>query len=669
MPYNKVSIKVVVEGDNAAQSVGKLSDAFERVKAEVRRIADSVDGVSKRTANQAEKAAKRVAARLKGVESAAKEAGGAAAKVTEKPNRDAPEVGRKLKDAFRQAEDAAKRAAQAASGITDKDVFARSAQISKQFLHQQINAGGAGQYRETLRQFAPEIQALNNALKASSFGQDDFNSRVAALPPLAQKALRDISTLGKGFEKLGGEAEHGSNGFQAMLLRADLLGRAIAALISVVSNGWQEYLNFGKEIANVNSILGKDDDIGKLRDGILSLKPELGGATELTRGLYQAISSGVDAKDSLDFIAVSARAAKAGVASVYDTVDSGTAIMAAFNLSGKDATKIYDEMFVTVQKGKIEMPQLAQSIGQVASIASLAGISMEEMFAAVATSSLSNKPAQAIEALRTAISNIIKPSDEAKKLAAELGLEFSAAALKSKGLAQFLAEVEQKTGGAADKLNVLFGDVQGFNIIASLGGSRAKVFAENLAAMGNAAGSVDAVFAKQQQSLGAQFENFYNRIGNGLIAIFTAIEPALKVVLGAINYLLPVIIALTVAIGGLRLAWLLMNTGFFTTAAAAIPQVIAALSLMLDAVASVIAGTVTLGVATGGLSLFAAAIGLAVYAWSSYNTVQSKTAQEQQKGIEAVKGQMDALKQQQQQLSNVTTNTNELAIKQESLFI
>ena len=578
---------------------------------------------------------------------------------------------RRLTDAFEQTERAARRAAQASSSITDRDVFARAAQTSRQFLNEMINSGGMRQYQEVLRQFAPQLRALQEQLRSGSFNQEDFNRRVSALPPLLQRALRDVSSLGRGIEAFGDSAEHGANGLQSMLIKADLAGRVIAATTQKVSQSWQSYLDFGKEVANISTIVDDAGDVSKLKQGLLELDPQLGSTTDLARGMYAALSSDVGAGDALKFITDSAKAARAGLATTFETVDAGTTIMASYKIEARDVMTIYDKMFQVAKDGKAEFPALSQSIGQVASIASLAGVSLNELFAAVATASLTNKPSVAIEGLRTALSNIIKPSEQAKDLAESLGLEFSVTALKAKGLSGFLQDVSEKTGNSADKLNILFGDVQGFNIVASLAGNNADKFADRLENMANSAGNVEAAFAKQQQSLGTQFEVFLNRIERGFVNLFTFFEPVLKAGLSAFNSLLPVIIAVTVAVIGLKAAWLLLNTQMFATAAGGIGNTIAALQMLWQTLLAVRAGTAslqaTLAVATGGLALLGAAIGLAVYAWSSYSESQKKSIEDQQKAIQAANGQIAALNQQKQTLSSLQGDVSGLTLEQKEL--
>lgn len=621
MAQPKVTIKVVVEGGDGEKVVRQLTDAFEQAEKAANQVSKTASKIGDKTD---ESSVKRLKDAFEKTGEAAREAGKSSEKIGSK--NDGEKNVRRLKDAFEQTEAAARRAAQASSSIGDKDVFARAAQTSKQFLNEIINTGGMRQYQEVLRNFAPELRTLQEHLKQGSFNQEDFNRRVASLPPLVQRALRDVSGLGQGIKAFGQEAEHGANGFQAMLIKADLAGRAISIATNAITEGFQEYRNFGKEISNLDTLLDDNTSIEKYRKDLLSLNPNLGQTSELARGMYQAISSGVEAGDSLQFITDSAKAARAGMASTFETVDAGTSVMASFGLQGKDISSIYDKMFETVKRGKVEMPQLAQSIGLVTNVAAQTGVTIDEMFAAIATSSRTTRPAQAIEGFRQALVNIIKPSQEAVDVAERLGIAFDADTLKRKGFVQFLNDVTTAAKGNKHDLATLFGDVQALSFVLSITGNNAKQLASDLDGMGKSAGNVDAAFAKQQQSLDAQLTNFKNSILQGFTKAFTVAEPVIKFVVSALNYLLPVIVAVTVAAVGLKLAWMLLTTEFSATAV--IGNAIAALELLYEAMLTVIAGEATMGatlaVATGGLSLLAAGVGLALYAYYNMETAIDK---------------------------------------------
>jgi TP901 family phage tail tape measure protein len=77
------------------------------------------------------------------------------------------------------------------------------------------------------------------------------------------------------------------------------------------------------------------------------------------------------------------------------------------------------------------------------------------------------KTAEAITYLRAAISNILKPTDEAKEAAKSLDISFGLTALQSKGLVGFfkeLSEVTSKYKNQAEIIATLFGQEAGSGI-------------------------------------------------------------------------------------------------------------------------------------------------------------------------------------------------------------
>ena len=130
-------------------------------------------------------------------------------------------------------------------------------------------------------------------------------------------------------------------------------------------------------------------------------------------------------------------AAKAAVGGITDTniaVDAITTVMNAYGKSVNDATSISDIFFTTIREGKTTFPELAQNIGTVVSSASLAGITFEELGASFATTTKAGiNTADTATALNRLFLSLANPTEGLKKKTAALGIEFSAAALRSKG--------------------------------------------------------------------------------------------------------------------------------------------------------------------------------------------------------------------------------------------
>lgn len=286
-----------------------------------------------------------------------------------------------------------------------------------------------------------------------------------------------------------------------------------------------------------------EEDLTKFKDSILEYASGSSASLEeITNSLSAAIGSGVEYSKSLDLIATAEKLSVATRADLKGTTEVLVSTLNAYGLSTSEAGSVSDKLFQIIKDGKIEMTDLSASLANITPIAATAGVSLDEIGAGIATLTAAGvQPSTAIDALRSALSNIIKPSEQAKKLANELGIEFDANALKSKGLAGVLDDVQKATGGSADKMAVLFGDVQGLSAVMTLTGSQADAFADSLGSMGKAAGSVDAAFAKMNGSVEQSSAKAVNalkvllvEIGTPLLDEFGGIATAIAKVFAAV---------------------------------------------------------------------------------------------------------------------------------------
>ena len=286
-----------------------------------------------------------------------------------------------------------------------------------------------------------------------------------------------------------------------------------------------------------------DEDLAKFKDSILEYASGSSASLEeITNSLSAAIGSGVEYSKSLDLIATAEKLSVATRADLKGTTEVLVSTLNAYGLSTSEAGSVSDKLFQIIKDGKIEMTDLSASLANITPIAATAGVSLDEIGAGIATLTAAGvQPSTAIDALRSALSNIIKPSEQAKKLANELGIEFDANALKSKGLAGVLDDVQKATGGSADKMAVLFGDVQGLSAVMTLTGSQADAFAGSLGSMGKAAGAVDAAFAKMNGSVEQSSAKAVNalkallvEIGTPLLDEFGGIATAIAKVFAAV---------------------------------------------------------------------------------------------------------------------------------------
>ncbi|WP_142415402.1 phage tail tape measure protein [Hathewaya massiliensis] len=210
--------------------------------------------------------------------------------------------------------------------------------------------------------------------------------------------------------------------------------------------------DFETSMAKINTIAGASkQELAEMRKEILATSSEMGmAAKDFAQATYDSISSGIDKADAVNFTKDSAKLAKAGFTNVTVATDVLTSTINAYGKSAKDATEISNQLIVAQNLGKVTVDEMGASLGNVIPIASALGVKTEELFSSIAvTTAQGIKPAQSITGLKAAMSNIVKPSEQAKKAAEALGLQFDANAVKTKGWMGFLEDVKSKLESSA----------------------------------------------------------------------------------------------------------------------------------------------------------------------------------------------------------------------------
>ena len=303
----------------------------------------------------------------------------------------------------------------------------------------------------------------------------------------------------------------------------------MTALVATFGLATKNYIAFQSAMAKVETIADSTTlSFEMQRQKILQLSNTLGlPVLELAEAQYQAISAGVtDSAKALDFVAISSKAAIGGFTDTATAVDGLTSILNAYGLETEKATKISDQMLATQNFGKTTFADMAQSMGGTIPIAAALGVQTEQLFGAVAAlTKVGVQTPEAFVGIKAALSNILKPADQASKLAKQLGLDFSATALKTKGLQKFLEDAAVATDGSQEKMAQLFGSVRALNTVLALTKDGSKVFIEGIEAVKDSAGATEDAFTKMTNTLGFKFDKLKVRLTNTLIEIGDTIAP------------------------------------------------------------------------------------------------------------------------------------------------
>lgn len=347
---------------------------------------------------------------------------------------------------------------------------------------------------------------------------------------------------GKGFKDLSQNADGLKQAMTAAIVEADKLKsslinwsqgvQALGAVSNAVGqlNGTLQDITadsraFGAAMRVANTMAGKDaEGFAKLKNQVAELAKNVPVARdELANGLYQVVSNSVPENNWLNFLNKSAKASVGGVADLGGVVKVTSTVIKNYGLAWDAAESVQDKIQLTAKNGVTSFEQLAQALPRVTANASTLGVSVDELLASFATltgvSGNTNEVATQMAAIFTAL---VKPSSEATEMAEKMGIEFNAASIKAAGgLRNFLTQLDASVKEYAAANGVLeqevyaklFGSAESLRALTPLTNQLAEKFSENVDAMANSAGTINAAYNEMSSTGSATTQMLKNQLG------------------------------------------------------------------------------------------------------------------------------------------------------------
>ena len=317
-----------------------------------------------------------------------------------------------------------------------------------------------------------EFRNFSNTLNQSSFGRglNTGNSILEQAEPIGQKSMNA-----------------GAIGVTAM-----------AAAVAVM-------VPFETKLAEISTIIDTTKvNMDEFKVSIQDMAIATGQSTgDLAQALYDAISSGIDAGEAIEFMGVASKTAVAGVTTTTSAVNGLTNVINSYGLSTTDAMRVSDMMFQAVKDGKFNFEQLSNSLYNVTPAAAAAGISLEEVLAGLSTMTAQGVPiSEATTRMTSAIQGMVGGGKEMQALWQELGYSSGTAAIEALGFAGALAKVNEAANGDAGQLQNLLGRIEAVQTAQILGGTGSEFFSESLDNMSKSAGQTEQAFDKMQKTTG-----------------------------------------------------------------------------------------------------------------------------------------------------------------------
>ena len=296
----------------------------------------------------------------------------------------------------------------------------------------------------------------------------------------------------------------------------------------------------GRAVAEINTLLDENTDITAKSASMATREAALRYGNDVqqqAQAYYDIISAGAGSQAEADaLLAESNRLAIAGNASLSESADGLTSVMNAYGLSGDQASRATASMMAAVKSGKTTIPELAGSIGRVAPMSNALGVSMEELNAALATTTKQGiSTSESASGMKALFANIKKPTREASREARRLGVEWNETALRAKGLDAFLRDVTSSAKFNEESWTKLVGSVEGGNTVVALTTDNMREFGKAMDAQAEGAETMDEAVRKMMDTddrklrkTTAAFKEMEIALGEGLIPLITDGAEALK---------------------------------------------------------------------------------------------------------------------------------------------
>ncbi len=326
---------------------------------------------------------------------------------------------------------------------------------------------------------------------------------------LQDKVSKVLSKIGRGADNLGKGLLKTTGNFAKF-------GAGIAVAAATLGGvATKAAADFQQELSNVGTLLDGDvkNRLAEFGENVKSLSISTNTNTSLlTDGLYQVVSAVGDTADSMSILETAAKGAKAGNATVTDSVNLLSAVMKGYGeVSQEAATKASDLAFQTVKLGQTTFPELAASMGKVIPLASTLKVTQEELFGATATlTGVTGGTAEVMTQLRAVLQGVLKPTADMEKAVQAMGYETAAAAIESEGLEGILSGLKEQVEGDEVAFANLFGSVEASTAALALTGAQAENFTKKTKEMTTAVGATDQAFERQNDNLNSTMSNIKN---------------------------------------------------------------------------------------------------------------------------------------------------------------
>ena len=270
------------------------------------------------------------------------------------------------------------------------------------------------------------------------------------------RTIRDYDRNLSGSSTLVGEYARGAvQAFKSIGAGILIAVGAIRTMSNALRGAVADFAKMETGQFNVQTLL--EDFNTTLEKDTIQLIRDFGTEVEDTnKALFDAVSAGIPAAKSIDFLREASILAIGGVTDLRTAVDGLTSILNAYHLQQEEAAQVAAAFFSAQKFGKTTVQELAEAIGQTAPIAQQLNVTYQEtlsLYAEITKQGI--KTQEATTSIRNVMASLLKPTAETAKVFDELGIVYGSTRVQQVGfLNVFRQIIDAVERGDAELANI-----------------------------------------------------------------------------------------------------------------------------------------------------------------------------------------------------------------------
>ncbi len=452
----------------------------------------------------------------------------------------------------------------------------------------------------------PQILQLFNDIRSGT--NRVFTEQERRLVPSLQR-------VSNGFKKAGDTGNQAAKTLtlswqtfaRAVLVQQVL--RAFALLRTAFTNAIQQAADFQVEITRIRTLSQENQQASaEWAEQLREVSDAFGiEVLNVTAAAYLALSNQIaKGAEVQGFLVEASKFSQAAVTDLATSVNLLTGALNSFQLGTEETGRVSAVLFKTIELGRIRAEDMANTFGRTGVLANQLGVSIEELSALFASSTIQGiRFNEAQTLVRNLFLKLIKPTDAFKKLLTEIGVDSGPAAINLIGIEGVLQRIgeELETGGVA-RIGELFGRVRAISAATLFGRGGAEQFSSTLRKFEDSSKSFATAVELRFESAGATLQKEINQIKNFLLVDFgQAVLEVIRDVSSTFGGLAGTITTIAKTIGIATVAFVTFQIAVATSGAGAVVSI----SAVTAAILRLTGVSLIARVATGNIFSFAIA--------------------------------------------------------------